>query len=462
MSKKIEKPSYEELNAEYAKEGVTISSLAKSYNTSNPTIRKWLIEYGIERKSQKQASIEANNRHKNKIKPTKEELEYVYQYNSIKDIEKLYSISQDTVYEWLNYYNIDIKSLSSACKAGKKKQFKYHYNISKEDIENVYDKSKPISCLADALGVSMSFIKGKLKEYDITVDPKYRSKNEIELYNYCKEKYPEYSWKYCDRTIISPFELDIVNEDKKIAIEYCGTYWHSEMYGGKKMNYHYDKYLKCKEMGYKLITIFESDDISKVKNLINSLIGKNKRIYARDTIAKQITASESKDFLNVNHMHGFVGASLHYGLFHKDKLVMVCSFGIPRYNSKYEFEIIRMASENSTTIVGGASKLFNFFVKEKNPNSCHTFADLRFGDGEVYLKCGFEYDGISKPNYWYFHKYKPLELFSRVKFQKHKLNALLEEYDETKTEYDNMKNNGWDRIWDCGNNKYIWKKEKER
>ena len=66
MSKKIDMPPKEELLELYTKDGCTISSLAKHYSTSNPTIRNWLIIYEIERKSHKQASTEANNRHRKK------------------------------------------------------------------------------------------------------------------------------------------------------------------------------------------------------------------------------------------------------------------------------------------------------------------------------------------------------------------------------------------------------------
>ena len=45
--------------------------------------------------------------------------------------------------------------------------------------------------------------------------------------------------------------------------------------------------------------------------------------------------------------------------------------------------------------------------------------------------------------------------FNRVKFQKHKLSNLLESYDPSETEWENMKKNGYDRIWDCGTMMWI-------
>jgi len=41
-----------------------------------------------------------------------------------------------------------------------------------------------------------------------------------------------------------------------------------------------------------------------------------------------------------------------------------------------------------------------------------------------------------------------------MNFQKHKLKTILPTFDPTLTEWENMKNNGYDRIWDCGNGKW--------
>lgn len=68
--------------------------------------------------------------------------------------------------------------------------------------------------------------------------------------------------------------------------------------------------------------------------------------------------------------------------------------------------------------------------------------------GNLYSAIGFKLDKISPPNYWYFKRSK---LESRVKYQKHKLKHLLETYDETKSEVQNMHDNGYGRIFDCGN-----------
>jgi len=41
-------------------------------------------------------------------------------------------------------------------------------------------------------------------------------------------------------------------------------------------------------------------------------------------------------------------------------------------------------------------------------------------------------------------------------FQKHKLKNVLSEFDSNLSEWENMKNHGYDRIWDCGHSKWIY------
>jgi hypothetical protein len=70
---------------------------------------------------------------------------------------------------------------------------------------------------------------------------------------------------------------------------------------------------------------------------------------------------------------------------------------------------------------------------------------------------GFSFLGDTNPNYFYFNDNDDyLKLFNRISFQKHKLTKLLENYNNKLTEWENMQLNGYDRIFDCGNKKFIW------
>jgi transposase len=459
MTKKLDIPQKEELENMYLKEGSTISSLARHFNTSNPTVRSWLKKYEIHLKTHREASTQANNRHRSNIKPDKTSLSKLYKDYTIDLLEGHFNVGQQTIYDWLKEYDIPIRTLSESVKIGKEKQYK-NIQFTYDFLDKEYDRTKSIDVLAKTLNVSRSHIRSQLIKNKIKIkpiEPSYRSNAEISLYNYLTSIFVDDEWIHSDKSIIGPYELDIVNVSKKLAIEYCGLYWHSELSSGKKQNYHRDKYRKCKEKGYRLITIFDTDDIDKVKSLLLKLLGSTKKIGARKTSIVKLQSKDAMKFHKKHHLHSAVGGSHHYGLVYNDELVMVSSFGKNRYSDKYQYECSRITSHSNYTVVGGVSKLIKYFIDTDMPSSIITFSDLRFGEGTVYLNCNFERLEDAGPNYWYSKKYTPT-LYSRVKFQKHKLKDILEVYDPLKTEFENMADNDWDRIWDCGNAKYIWKR----
>ena len=68
----------------------------------------------------------------------------------------------------------------------------------------------------------------------------------------------------------------------------------------------------------------------------------------------------------------------------------------------------------NTIVRGGASKLMvraKILAKELNYDGLLSYAELRFGSGNVYAKCGFEKLGESKINYWYTDGQKRLDRF---------------------------------------------------
>jgi transposase len=454
MSHKKQIPQKQDLERDYAVPGTSISALARKYNTSNPTVRKWLDTYDIPRKDHKSISSEVNKNISLKRKPAKVIFQNDWDALSIKEMESKYKVGQSTIYEWANEFGLPDRDLSKACTKAKAKQFA-DIQFDKETLESVYNQFHNIQLTADELGVSYSHVKTYLKKHNIETKKPWRSNAEIELFEYCQEQSPHLVWSHSDKSVINPFEVDIICHDLKLGIEYCGAYWHSETFGGKDRNYHQNKMQLMADKGYRLITIFEGDDIEKSKALIRTMVGSNKRVYARKTVVKEIEASCAMNFHKAHHMSGPCGARHHYALYLGDEIVMVLSMGKPRFKSPFDWECTRMTSHSDYTVVGGASKLFKHFSKIYPDDSIITFADLRFGQGKVYENCGFVRQKDTPPNYWYFHKYTSNTFESRVKYQKHKLTKLLEEYDPSITEYKNMLNNGFDRFWDCGNAVYI-------
>jgi len=79
----------------------------------------------------------------------------------------------------------------------------------------------------------------------------------------------------------------------------------------------------------------------------------------------------------------------------------------------------------------------------------------------MYKHLGFEFSHNSTPNYFYFSLNSQPSLVSRLKFQKHKQKDLLATFDPALTEWENMQNNNYTRIWDCGNSVWIYKINKK-
>lgn len=255
------------------------------------------------------------------------------------------------------------------------------------------------------------------------------------------------------RDVIAPYELDIYLPHHKIAIEYCGLYWHSEDIRTDKL-YHLRKHNLCADQGIKLIQIFEDEWRHKsdvVKARIKHMLLTSTRIYARNTVCEPLEREEASAFLEATHVQGVGTFKYAYGLKHNGSLVAVMTFGRPNRSknggNQYQWELVRFSSVGS--VVGGASKLFRRFVRDHQPTTVLSFSDKRWGDGNLYRQIGFEWRGSTPVNYWYvdFGKCKRIHRYSLRK---------TDQDDRTKTETQLRREQGWTRIWDCGSDRFLW------
>lgn len=254
-----------------------------------------------------------------------------------------------------------------------------------------------------------------------------------------------------DRRLVKPYEIDLYLPDYKLAIEFNGLYWHSESQG-KGVNYHLNKTLECEKQGIQLIHIFEDEWLNKqdiVKSVIKGKLGLNKKLYARKCVVKEV--DNRKEFLEENHLQGFVNSKINIGLYHQSELVSILTFGKSRYDKQYDWELLRFANKLDISVVGGFAKMLRYF-KSNYSGSIITYSDKRYFNGSIYKDNGFEKLKSTTPNYYYTDK---RSRYSRIQFQKHKLEEQLEIYDPNLTEWQNMQLNGYDRIWDCGHYRFI-------
>jgi very-short-patch-repair endonuclease/DNA-directed RNA polymerase subunit RPC12/RpoP len=259
------------------------------------------------------------------------------------------------------------------------------------------------------------------------------------------------------KKIIPPYELDIYLPKHKLAIEFDGIYWHSELNGGNKTG-HLQKTNLCEQHGIKLIHIFEDEWIEKreiVESIIRTIMGlTTSKIGARSCIIDEISSEEARVFVDTNHLQGFTAGKIHIGLRHKGKLVSLLSLSKPRFNKKYEWEITRFCNKKDMMIMGGFSRLLKYFETQYHPKSIISYCDKRYFSGSTYSKNGFIEMENSSPSYYYTDY---THRFNRIEFQKHKLSKKLKIFNPKLTEWENMQLNGWDRIWDCGNSVFVKK-----
>lgn len=332
-----------------------------------------------------------------------------------------------------------------------------------KDREWLYEQhitlKKPITHICDQYGLEWNSVRRALQRHNIEVVMYHQpSLMESQVVQFMRTA--GIDCQQHNRDILAPKELDIVVSDQMLAIEVCGLYWHSTANPRMGHGYHASKFAGAAEKGYKLITLFEDEWVDKpeiVKSRLRSLCGKSQhKIYARQTTAIELDAATSRLFMDANHIQGDRSAPIRYGLVHRGELVSVMTFGKPRYDSSAEYEMIRFASKLNTSVIGAGSKLFSKFLKDHAPNVVISYADNRWGTGQVYTNLGFSDPTITPPSYWYF-KPGTLTRYHRSTFMKHKIIEM--GGDPNLTESENMEEMGYCRIWDCGTTKWTWKKD---
>ena len=267
-----------------------------------------------------------------------------------------------------------------------------------------------------------------------------------------------------NRIILGGKEIDIYLPQVKIGFEFTGIYWHSELCVEEK-NHLLWKQQYAFTKGIRLITIFE-DEWDYKKNIVMSRIKhilkiQNRKLFARNCIIKEISNEEKSIFLKENHIQGNDVSAIRYGSFFNDELLAVMTFTKTNFVKGGDgsvFELNRFCLKNNTNIVGIASKMFSHFIKQHSPDTVISFSDRRWSDGNLYKQLNFVFADNTPPSYWYIKKGGENIRLHRSNFMKHMLNKKLEFFDNNISEHENMKNNGYYRIWDCGNMKWIWRK----
>lgn len=315
--------------------------------------------------------------------------------------------------------------------------------------------------LTSMLNINASTVLLKIHEYELEnyVSISKGSKDEEEILQIVRN-FTDKEILRNDRNAINPYELDIYIPELRIAIEFNGNYWHSNIF--KESNYHQKKVLQCIKNNIHLVSIFEyewDDDVKKEKIIqyLKSILCKNNVIYARDTKVIEISGDRAYEFENVNHLQGSAHSSVNVALTYNNEIVGLMTFGKPRFNSEYQYELIRLCFKSDITVVGGANKMLKHFIREYNPDSIISYCNLSKFTGKVYSELGFKISELTKPNYVWFDTHSR-KYYSRYQTMKSDLISrgigTIEQ-----TEDDIMEEIQCIKIYDCGNIKFIWNKQ---
>lgn len=251
-------------------------------------------------------------------------------------------------------------------------------------------------------------------------------------------------------------EADIVVPSKKVAIEYHGLIWHSERFARDARGAHARKRKLALAAGWRLIQIFEDEWLEKpeqVKGRLRAVLGigiEADKIGGRQCVVRELPWHECKGFLERVHLQGpGLSGAIRLGLFERcsGRLRAVMVFG----KRRGVWEMLRYACDG--WVPGGASKLLAEFGRMVGKVEVVSFADLRWSEGDLYKKLGFEKLGETKPGYFYV---KGSKRFNRERFQKHKLGKVLAVFDPELSEVENCRRNKFYRLFDCGHAK--WRK----
>lgn len=397
------------------------------------------------------AILDHHNEHQRKgIIITKELLEeyYINQKLNALQISKLIGLSNVTISKYLKKFGIEQRPLSEIQSLNSPTKGTSQFLFDKEWWEKEYS-TKSSSVIAMELNCSTSLVLQRLEFYGIPRDNHVKStKEETLIFNFLQEQNVEFEKK--NTSILYPKELDIYIPSKNLAIEVNGVYWHSEKMGRDK-HYHLNKTKMCQEKGIQLLHFWDfeiNDNLEIVKSMISSKLGNNERIFARHCSLVEIENDISKKFFQETHLQGFANSSFSLGLMFQNELVCCASFSKPRFNPSFDLELIRFSSKKGITVVGGLSKILSK-IKSK---SLISYANRRWSNGGVYKSCGFSLSYVSEPAYFYTKDFLTIE--SRFKFQKHKLTKM-NTYSLDLSEDQIMKNEGYYKIWDCGNLVFI-------
>lgn len=284
------------------------------------------------------------------------------------------------------------------------------------------------------------------------------SNGEMELFNFISDIYKGEIQRN-NRTICEGKEIDIFLPELNMGFEFDGIYWHSEYFKEKWDNINKKNFIQSK--GIKLYNVWEDDWLYKkdiIKSRIINSLGLSNKIHARKCEVKEIKTGQ-KIFLDENHIQGYVPAQISIGLYYENELISVMTLGAKRKlvsdkQKQGHYELLRFCNKIGYSIIGGASKLFTYFLKKYDPENITSYQDNSWYTGNIYEKLGFKLIKEAEPNYYWC---KANIKYHRYNFRKSKL--IEEGFNKDLNETEIMNQRGYYKLWGFGSLKWEYNKK---
>ena len=369
----------------------------KKYGVDNPAKSKEVLvkiqktnldRYGVECSAQSEVV-------KEKIKATnlkKYGVEYSFQAEEVKDKIKATSLERYGV-----DYPMQSKDVMDKSRATSLEKYGTEYPNQSEIVKSKIDastlehygvnrackldefKQKIVDTNRERYGVDYTCLiySGKLKGNDSSYNRSFAELLDINNITYERE------------FLLQKYSYDFKVGNTLIEIDPTATHnTYFSPYGDNRIdvNYHRDKTKLAKDNGYSVIHIFEWDDINKVMQLLKNRV----TVYARKCEVRMVSDVDTGNYLDTYHLQGTCrGQKIRLGLYYDNQLVSLMTFGKSRFNKNCEYELLRYCA--SYNVVGGAEKLFKYFVDNYKPSSIVSYCDTSKFSGKVYDTLSFEF-----------------------------------------------------------------------
>jgi hypothetical protein len=162
-----------------------------------------------------------------------------------------------------------------------------------------------------------------------------------------------------------------------------------------------------KQLTLPLLSLFDyiKTQPHQLTSVIQSKLGLNKKIFARNCEVKKIDKKISENFINHYHLMNSTQSAFNYGLFLQEELLAVASFSKGRKmnrlpEDKRSYELIRFCCKDGLSITGGLSKLVKNFCRERNAGDVMTYVDKQLVPGNSFIKAGFVKHSETEPAYY--------------------------------------------------------------